>query len=186
MERHWTADFYNSKILFASNFEDVYIGARSMVDGMGLSWGTQYLKMKKKFNCFPIKTVGRDSRFRESIGLHKNFVSDYLETIDPRKVSDEIADYVMMYKNQFADFVESQTSPVQEQRTVDFYLDSSKGVESLVMDAFKLQNQGIIKHFAELFKYIQQNPDSIGDHFKLPDTMLDIAEILAVNQHKLG
>lgn len=182
IDKHWIANFHDKKILFASNPENVYIGARSMVEGIGLSWSAQYLKMKKRFNCFEMRTVGRDSKQRGALGLHKNFINSYLGTINTCRVSTEILESVKLYKDEFGDFVERQTSS-GEKRDVDFYIDSN--IKLLVEDAFKLQNKGVIKHFVKLFNYIQANPESIGEHYIFPDTMLDIAEILAVNQHKL-
>ncbi len=185
IDRHWMASFHNNDILFASNLDDSYVGARSIVDGMGLSWGTQYLKIKKEFSGFLIKTVGRDARPRDILAMHKNFIESFLGTIDISRVSLNNKEIVNIYKNKFVDFVNHQTCKVEEPRTVDFYINSADGIKCLVMDSFKLQNQGVIKRFTELFKYIQANPKSIGEHYILPDTMLDIAEILAVNQHKL-
>ena len=184
IDRHWIASFNNSEILFASNTENIYVGARSMVEGMGLSWGTQYLKIKKRFNYFHMKTVGRDSRLRDTLGLHKNFIQGYLGAININRVSSENSELVKLYKEEFSCFVDKQTS-MEEKRDVDFYLDPDNGIKCLIEDAFKLQNKGVIKHFANLFRYIQSNPESIGDHYIFPDTILDIAEILAVNQHKL-
>ena len=182
INRYWKANFHDNDILFASSLDNSYIGARSIVDGMGLSWGTQYLKIKKEFSGFLTKTVGRDARLRGILVMHKNFIESYLITIDISRVSSENSESVKLYKKEFSDFVDEQTS-TEEKRSVDFYLDND--IKFLIEDAFKLQNQGVIKRFTELFKYIQANPESIGEHYVLPDTMLDIAEILAVNQHKL-
>ncbi len=118
--------------------------------------------------------------------LHKNFIGKYLEKIDHRRVSSKNSESVSIFKNEFVDFVNEQTFASEEKRTVDFYLDSTKGVQNLVVDSFKLQNQGIIKHFTDLFKYIQNNPDALGEHYSITDTIDVIAEILAVNQHKLA
>ncbi len=57
IKNQWKASFYDNEILFATSSEDIYIGARSMVDGMGLSWGTQYLKIKNEFGDFFTKTL---------------------------------------------------------------------------------------------------------------------------------
>ncbi len=39
---HWVDHFHDHEILFASNYTDAYVGAQSMVEGMGLSWPAQY------------------------------------------------------------------------------------------------------------------------------------------------
>lgn len=184
IDQSWIADFHEKKILFSCSSEDIYIGARSMVEGIGLSWGTQYLKIKNNFNCFHMETVGRDLRKRKALGIHKNFVSSFLDTININKVSAGISESLKLYKREFVDFVDQQSLNT-EKKTVDFYLESENGIKNLIEDAFKLQNKGIIKRFYDLFGYVQDNPESIGDHYIFPDTMLDIAEILAVNQHKL-
>ena len=184
MDKHWIADFHNSKILLVSNQENIYVGARSIVDGIGLSWSAQYRKIKKSFNCCPMRTVGRDARTRATLLLHKNFIESYLDTIAANKVSSKISESVKLYKEEFSYFIDKQTSK-KEKRDVDFYIDPENGIKCLIEDAFKLQNQGVIKRFAELLSQIQEILKSTDDRYTIPDTMLDIAEILAVNQHKL-
>lgn len=179
IDRYWKASFHDNDIVFAERSENTYVGARSLVNGMGLSWGTQYSKIKNDFSGFLIKTSGHGSRLRQALAIHKNFIKSYLETIDASRVSSENSNIVRLYKSEFSDFVESQTR-IGGKRDVDFYLEND--VRFLIEDAFKLQNQGIIKRFSELLSEMQLRPDN---HYVVPDTMLDIAEILAVNQHKL-
>jgi len=181
----WSEPFKGKyKTQFAASPENAYIGAKSMVSGMGIDYGTQYRKIKKRFGCCHLTTG--NARDRRILVLHRDFVEKYISSINLFRISEEAAETVLLYKKEFPDFVHDQTMTNGDVKKVDFYLDSKKGIQRLVSDSFRLQNQGVIKHFIEVFKYLELNPEILGlDHCGLHDRMIDIAEILSKNQSKL-
>lgn len=181
----WSDQFKGKyKTRFAASPEHAYIGARSMVSGMGINWATQYRKIKNRFGCCHLTTGA--SNDQKILVLHRDFIEKYLASINLFRISEESAETVLLYKKEFSDYVHDQTMTNGDLKKVDFYLDADKGIQRLVSDAFKLQNQGVIKHFIEIFSYLEKNPDILGlDHCGLHDRMIDIAEILSNNQNKL-
>lgn len=61
-----TAEFLGKEITLVDNNGIAYVAMREIVEGIGLSWGSQSIKLhenSKKFNCFDIETRGKNDLF---------------------------------------------------------------------------------------------------------------------------
>ncbi len=65
-----TISFYGSDLITLKVEDVIYTAVRPIVEALGLSWGSQSIKLnknKEKFNCFDIETVGADGKIRQML-----------------------------------------------------------------------------------------------------------------------
>jgi hypothetical protein len=181
----WESSFFGDPIILASNYEDAYVSLRSLVDGMRLSWSSQYWKVKKSFGLFDIEKNGSERPLKPITALHRNNVEKFLATINPAKIPTDKIEKILLYKKEFIDFFFCETFTISEEKSMDFYLDTKKGRECLLIDAVKLQNNGVYKHLGAIVNKLLESDDLKDNELRASNHLIEIAEITAKNQHRL-
>ncbi|MDD0826402.1 phage antirepressor N-terminal domain-containing protein [Mannheimia cairinae] len=98
-----TITFYGSELITLKVENVIYTAVRPIVDALGLSWGSQSVKLnknKEKFNCFDIETVGADGKKREMLCMPIRKLNGWLFSINPEKVRPDLKDRVIQYQEE--------------------------------------------------------------------------------------
>lgn len=98
-----TAEFLGKEVTLVDNNGVAYVAMREIVEGIGLSWGTQSIKLNensKKFNCFHIETVGADSKNRQMLCMPIKKLNGWLFSINPNKVRADLKERLENYQEE--------------------------------------------------------------------------------------
>ncbi len=188
---YWTDDFHGDEIRFAANTFDAYVGARSMILGMGLNLSTQLDKIKRKWGVYPYRYDLPAGNSVGVAGVHKIFIDPYLRTINPLRCPPEVQDRVILYQQEFNDFVFDQAYTEDDEQIISNYIRENQdeiyeGMEQLVTDTLcKMQNQGAIKLAASLFTELMKCDKLPPELLKLTDYVYDLADLGARNRNRL-
>ncbi|WP_350401766.1 phage antirepressor N-terminal domain-containing protein [Proteus mirabilis] len=96
---------FHGNNLYVVNFNgEPYVPMKPIVEGMGLAWGAQFIKIKQRFGKgvseieIPTKTGNQNMIY---LALRK--LAGWLHTISPNKVKPEIRDKVIQYQEECDD-----------------------------------------------------------------------------------
>ena len=98
-----TAEFLGKEITLVDNNGVAYVAMREIVEGIGLSWGTQSIKLNensKKFNCFHIETVAQDGKNREMLCIPIKKLNGWLFSLNPNKVRADLKQRLEEYQEE--------------------------------------------------------------------------------------
>lgn len=98
-----TAEFLGKEITLVDNNGIAYVAMREIVEGIGLSWGSQSIKLhenSKKFNCFDIETVGADGKKRKMLCMPIKKLNGWLFSINPNKVRADLKTRLEEYQEE--------------------------------------------------------------------------------------
>ena len=97
------AHFLGQEITLVDHNGVAYVAMREIVEGIGLSWGTQSIKLNensKKFNCFHIETVGADGKNRQMLCMPIKKLNGWLFSINPNKVRADLKQRLEEYQEE--------------------------------------------------------------------------------------
>lgn len=156
--------FHNNELIVVEYNDQPYTPMRPIVEGMGLDWMTQLVKIKQKFSSVvgEIPTTGKDGKIYKMVCLPLRKLFGWLMTISPNKVKPEIRDSVIMYQNECDDVLwdywtkgiavnprTNKEDRVPLKDAVNMLVAKSKSLT--YSDAYKLVHQKFgIKHVDEL------------------------------------
>jgi len=97
-------EFHGKALLTAKDIESgrVYVAMRPIVEGMGLSWGSQFDRINKD-KRFDIKTVdftGKDNKPRKMMSLATEHLAGWLYSINPNKVRKDLRETIIAYQKE--------------------------------------------------------------------------------------
>lgn len=95
--------FHGHHLSTIKQSETVFAVMRPIVEGIGLDWKSQSVKLnqqKEKFNCGVITTVAGDGKDREMLCIPLRKLNGWLFTINPEKVKPEIRERVIQYQEE--------------------------------------------------------------------------------------
>lgn len=98
-----TISFYGSDLITLKVEDVIYTAVRPIVEALGLSWGSQSIKLnknKEKFNCFDIETVGADGKIREMLCMPIKKLNGWLFSINSEKVRADLKEKVICYQEE--------------------------------------------------------------------------------------
>ncbi|MDW0618195.1 phage antirepressor N-terminal domain-containing protein [Mannheimia haemolytica] len=98
-----TISFYGSDLITLKVEDVIYTAVRPIVEALGLSWGSQSIKLnknKEKFNCFDIETVGADGKIRQMLCMPIKKLNGWLFSINPEKVRADLKEKVICYQEE--------------------------------------------------------------------------------------
>lgn len=100
-----TVPFHNNDLIVVEYNNQPYTAMRPIVEGMGLDWKAQLVKIKQRFNSVvgEITTTGKDGKQYLMLCLPLKKLFGWLMTISPNKVKPELRDNVIMYQNECDD-----------------------------------------------------------------------------------
>lgn len=100
-----TVPFHGAELLVIEHNNQPYTPMKPIVEGMGLDWMAQFIKIKQRFSSVvgEIPTTGKDGKTYKMICLPVRKLFGWLMTISPNKVRPELRDRVIMYQNECDD-----------------------------------------------------------------------------------
>ena len=98
-------NFLGSEIMIIDRDGEPYVAMRTVVEGMGLGWGSQFIKIKQRFKStvMEIETVANDERNRSMLCLPLRKLFGWLMTINPNKVASHKRQTIIRYQNECDD-----------------------------------------------------------------------------------
>ena len=98
-------NFLGSEIMIINHDGEPYVAMRTVVEGMGLGWGSQFIKIKQRFKStvMEIETVANDERNRSMLCLPLRKLFGWLMTINPNKVASHKRQTIIRYQNECDD-----------------------------------------------------------------------------------
>ncbi|QHJ76150.1 MAG: hypothetical protein [Bacteriophage sp.] len=98
-------NFLGSEIMVINHDGEPYVAMRTVVDGMGLDWSGQFVKIKQRFKStvVEISTVANDERNRSMLCLPLRKLFGWLMTINPNKVASHKRQTIIRYQNECDD-----------------------------------------------------------------------------------
>ncbi|MFP0868611.1 phage antirepressor N-terminal domain-containing protein [Acinetobacter baumannii] len=100
-----TVPFHDSELTIVNFNNQPYTPMRPIVEGIGLDWMAQLVKIKQRFSSVvgEIPTTGKDGKQYKMICLPLRKLFGWLMTISPNKVNPKIRDTVIMYQKECDD-----------------------------------------------------------------------------------
>ncbi|MFX6571316.1 phage antirepressor N-terminal domain-containing protein [Acinetobacter baumannii] len=97
--------FHSADLVIIEFNNQPFTAMRPIVEGMGLTWQSQYEKLKQRFSSVitEIVTTGKDGKQYNMVCLPVRKLFGWLMTISPNKVNHEIRDTVIMYQQECDD-----------------------------------------------------------------------------------
>lgn len=97
--------FHNTELYVVEHNGQPYTPMKPIVDGMGLDWKSQFVKLKERFNStmVEITTVANDGKSRLMICLPVRKLAAWLYSIHANKVKPELRETVITYQNECDD-----------------------------------------------------------------------------------
>lgn len=100
-----TVPFHGSALYVVNHNGEPYTPMKPIVEGMGMTWKTQFRKLKQRFSSTVVEMtiVAADGKSREMVCLPLRKLAGWLQTISPNKVKPEICGKVIQYQNECDD-----------------------------------------------------------------------------------
>ena len=100
-----TVHFHNAELYIVEHEGQPYTPMKPIVDGIGLDWKSQFVKLKQRFasTVVEITIVANDGKERLMTCLPVKKLFGWLMTISPNKVKPELRDTVIMYQEECDD-----------------------------------------------------------------------------------
>ncbi|WP_228146884.1 phage antirepressor N-terminal domain-containing protein [Acinetobacter sp. ANC 4470] len=97
--------FYNAELYIIEHNGQPYTPMKPIVDGIGLDWASQFVKLKQRFSStiVEITIVANDGKGRLMTCLPVKKLFGWLMTISPNKVKPELRDIVIKYQEECDD-----------------------------------------------------------------------------------
>ena len=97
--------FHNAELYLVEHDGQPYTPMKPIVDGIGLDWGSQFVKLKQRFasTIVEITIVANDGKDRLMTCLPVKKLFGWLMTISPNKVKPELRDTVIKYQEECDD-----------------------------------------------------------------------------------
>ncbi len=176
--------FYGKRTLLLLTDVDVFVGMRSVVEGMGLIWARQKQKLKQDRRVQRFQYRCRN-RHHNTIFYHKNFVREYLDTVDLSRIPIKKRNTVRIYKEEFFGFI-TEVTLSQSKNIYDAYTDTGKdGLMKLFKDVYIMNYQSGFEKIAEVFHKLMTDSALNIDELILSNEIHEIADYLSKNQTKL-
>lgn len=115
--------FHGDTVVLASHDNEPYVVMRPVCDNIGVDWGAQFRKLKKKFRSVVVQrattgsdgkrgerrsppvmvmltTTGADGKQYEMVALHLRKFPAWVYSIDPDRVAPELRDKIIRYQDE--------------------------------------------------------------------------------------
>ncbi|WP_262467180.1 phage antirepressor N-terminal domain-containing protein [Acinetobacter schindleri] len=152
--------FHNTELYVVEHNGQPYTPMKPIVDGMGLDWKSQFVKLKERFNStmVEITTVANDGKSRLMICLPVRKLAAWLYSIHANKVKPELRDTVIMYQNECDDVLWdywTKGQAINQRKAI------SPEQQALLHEIVARRSGGERKIFAEMWARHNR-------HFKIP------------------
>ena len=102
MNSTYIVPFCHTELTLIDHDGEPYVAMKPIVEGMGLSWKTQYRKIIQRFNSVMVEmtTTGKDGKQYQMICLPLKKLFGWLMTISPNKVKPELRGLIQHYQEE--------------------------------------------------------------------------------------
>lgn len=97
------AEFLGKEVTLVDNNGVAYVAMREIVEGIGLDWKGQYVKLtaqREKFSCGHITTTGKDGKQYEMLCIPIKKLNGWLFSINPNKVRADLKERLESYQEE--------------------------------------------------------------------------------------
>lgn len=159
-------EFYGSPITFLKNEKDIFIGARSVCNGIGLSWSGQFSRLKSLGLSCSCSRIRIDKKYINSmIAVVRGSINAWMRSIDKNKFSNGKADRIELYQSEFERFVFDAIDCDNQIEREDFYTKTREGLKTLITDSvIHLGNSNAIDQLVDVLDPL------LNDNF-IPDKL---------------
>ncbi|HIE1976326.1 TPA: phage antirepressor N-terminal domain-containing protein [Escherichia coli] len=101
-----TVPFHGDSLFVVNHNGEPYVPMKPIVEGMGLVWAAQFVKLKQRFKTCVSEIemqLPNDTQRRSVVCLALRKLAGWLQTINPNKVRPEIRDKVIQYQEECDD-----------------------------------------------------------------------------------
>lgn len=149
---------FHGNNLYVVNFNgEPYVPMKPIVEGMGLAWGAQFIKIKQRFGKgvseieIPTKTGNQNM-----ICLALRKLAGWLHTISPNKVKPEIRDKVIKYQEECDDVLYEYWTTGEVKKKINFRQATAKQLTPLRQTAERLIAHGVGNIYPDIWKHIHK------------------------------
>ena len=102
MNSTYLVPFCHSELTLIDCNGEPYVAMRPIVEGMGLDWKSQYVKIKQRFNSVMVEitTTGKDGKQYNMLCMPLKKLFGWLMTISPNKVKAELRATIIRYQEE--------------------------------------------------------------------------------------
>lgn len=97
------AEFLGKEVTLVDNNGIAYVAMREIVEGIGLNWASQSVKLNQnssKFSCCDIATTGKDGKKYEMLCMPIKKLNGWLFSINPNKVRADLKQRLEEYQEE--------------------------------------------------------------------------------------
>ncbi|HHN8405033.1 TPA: phage antirepressor N-terminal domain-containing protein [Morganella morganii] len=133
-----------------------YVPMKPIVEGMGLTWQSQFEKVKQRFKSTitEIVIVAADGKERNMICLALRKLAGWLHTISPNKVKPEIRDKVIRYQEECDDVLYEYWTTGEVKKKPNFRQSTAKELIPLRQTAERLIAHGVGNIYPDIWKHV--------------------------------
>ncbi|WP_053091296.1 phage antirepressor N-terminal domain-containing protein [Morganella morganii] len=133
-----------------------YVPMKPIVEGMGLTWQSQFEKVKQRFKSTitEIVIVAADGKERNMLCLALRKLAGWLHTISPNKVKPEIRDKVIRYQEECDDVLYEYWTTGEVKKKPNFRQSTAKELIPLRQTAERLIAHGVGNIYPDIWKHV--------------------------------
>lgn len=133
-----------------------YVPMKPIVEGMGLTWQSQFEKVKQRFKSTitEIVIVAADGKERNMLCLALRKLAGWLHTISPNKVRPEIRDKVIRYQEECDDVLYEYWTTGEVKKKPNFRQSTAKELIPLRQTAERLIAHGVGNIYPDIWKHV--------------------------------
>ncbi|MGJ5657628.1 phage antirepressor N-terminal domain-containing protein [Morganella morganii] len=133
-----------------------YVPMKPIVEGMGLTWQSQFEKVKQRFKSTitEIVIVAADGKERNMLCLALRKLAGWLHTISPNKVKPEIRDKVIRYQEECDDVLYEYWTTGEVKKKPNLRQSTAKELIPLRQTAERLIAHGVGNIYPDIWKHI--------------------------------
>lgn len=161
-----------------------YVPMKPIVEGMGLTWQSQFEKVKQRFKSTitEIVIVAADGKERNMLCLALRKLAGWLHTISPNKVKPEIRDKVIRYQEECDDVLYEYWTTGEVKKKPNFRQSTAKELIPLRQTAERLIAHGVGNIYPDIWKHVhaefgvQHINELLPEQIPLAISYLDVLE----------
>lgn len=133
-----------------------YVPMKPIVEGMGLTWQSQFEKVKQRFKSTitEIVIVAADGKERNMLCLALRKLAGWLHTISPNKVKPEIRGKVIRYQEECDDVLYEYWTTGEVKKKPNFRQSTAKELIPLRQTAERLIAHGVGNIYPDIWKHV--------------------------------
>lgn len=161
-DRTINVPFYGNSLFVVEHNGEPYTPMKSIIDGMGMDWASQFTKLKQRFKTSIVNITMQlpgDNQRRSVICLALRKLAAWLNTISPNKVRPEIRERVIRYQEECDDVLYDYWTKGQAVNPRKMKRSTAKQLTPLRQTAERLIATGLGRIYPDIWKLVHQRFD---------------------------